>query len=117
MPIDHSPEPDSALDTIGTFVRVMNLHNPIIWLMHVGKIAPLTKHQHGVGLRNGEPLRAITTAATEQRIDLIAMPTAGRHRFLDALRGSTTERVLGMSFASCSPCRLNQKANIFDGLR
>ena len=71
VPIDHSPEPDSALDTIGTFVRAMNPYNPVIWLMHVGKIAPLTKHQHAVGLRNGEPLRAITTAATEQRIDLM----------------------------------------------
>jgi nucleotide-binding universal stress UspA family protein len=94
VPIDHSPEPDSALGTIGTFVRAMNPYNPVIWLMHVGKIPPLTKHQHAVGLWNGEPVRAIITAANEQRIDLIAMPTAGRHGFLDALRGSTTERVL-----------------------
>jgi nucleotide-binding universal stress UspA family protein len=32
--------------------------------------------------------------ARDQHVDLIAMPTAGRHGFLDALRGSTTEQVL-----------------------
>jgi nucleotide-binding universal stress UspA family protein len=29
-----------------------------------------------------------------QQANLIAMPTAGHHGFLDAVRGSTTERVL-----------------------
>jgi nucleotide-binding universal stress UspA family protein len=33
-------------------------------------------------------------AAIELDVDLIAMPTAGHHGVLDALRGSTTERVI-----------------------
>ncbi len=33
-------------------------------------------------------------AATEFDVDFIGMPTAGNHGVLDALRGSTTERVI-----------------------
>jgi nucleotide-binding universal stress UspA family protein len=33
-------------------------------------------------------------AAIEFDVDAIAMPTAGHHGILDALRGSTTERVI-----------------------
>ncbi len=36
----------------------------------------------------------IVAAAEDPPADLIALSTAGRHGFLDALRGSTTERVL-----------------------
>ena len=36
----------------------------------------------------------ILQTAEEQQADLIAMPTAGHHGFLDAMRGSTTERVV-----------------------
>jgi nucleotide-binding universal stress UspA family protein len=37
----------------------------------------------------------ILAVAGQCAADLIVMTTAGRHGFLDALRGSTTERVLG----------------------
>jgi nucleotide-binding universal stress UspA family protein len=37
---------------------------------------------------------SIIEAAGDWQPDLIGMPTAGHHGFLDALRGSTTERVL-----------------------
>src|SRR5262249_15832419 len=36
----------------------------------------------------------ILRIAQDHHADMIAMPTAGRDGFLDALRGSTTERVL-----------------------
>jgi nucleotide-binding universal stress UspA family protein len=39
-------------------------------------------------------VEAIVDAAIELDVDLIAMPTAGHHGVLDALRGSTTERVI-----------------------
>jgi hypothetical protein len=44
--------------------------------------------------RTGDVVSTILKAADEQQADLIAMPTAGHHGFLDAVRGSTTERVL-----------------------
>ena len=44
---------------------------------------------------------AIVDAANDWQPDLIGMPTAGHRGFLDALRGSTTERVLRQT-----PCPL-----------
>ena len=39
-------------------------------------------------------VESILDAASEASADVIIMATAGRNGFLDALRGSTTERVL-----------------------
>jgi nucleotide-binding universal stress UspA family protein len=39
-------------------------------------------------------VQSIVDAAIEFDADVIAMPTAGHHGVLDALRGSTTERVI-----------------------
>ena len=36
----------------------------------------------------------ILQAADEEQADLLAMPTASQHVFLDAVRGSTTERII-----------------------
>jgi nucleotide-binding universal stress UspA family protein len=47
--------------------------------------------------REGDPVDEIIAAAELVRADLIVMPTEGRHRVFDALRGSTTERVLRRS--------------------
>jgi len=42
----------------------------------------------------GEPADTILQTATEVRADLIVMTTDGPDGFLDALRGTTSERVL-----------------------
>ena len=42
----------------------------------------------------GPTVDSILSAANTYLADLLVMPTAGRHGFLDALRGSTTEQVL-----------------------
>jgi nucleotide-binding universal stress UspA family protein len=44
--------------------------------------------------REGDTVDTILAVAHECAADLIVMATAGRQGFLDALRGSTTERVL-----------------------
>ena len=44
--------------------------------------------------RDGDPVDEIAAAAEFVRADLIVMPTEGRQGVFDALRGSTTERVL-----------------------
>jgi nucleotide-binding universal stress UspA family protein len=44
--------------------------------------------------RQGDVVGEILAAARERRADLIVLTTRGRHGFLDALRGSTTERLL-----------------------
>jgi nucleotide-binding universal stress UspA family protein len=47
-----------------------------------------------VEVRQGDVVETILRTAAEIDADLIAMPTAGHHGIFDALRGSTTERVL-----------------------
>jgi Universal stress protein family/DnaJ domain len=68
-------------------------------LLHVGGSGPLIQSVSDgatvpVALRTGDVVSTILKAADEQKADLVAMPTSGHQGFLDAVRGSTTERVL-----------------------
>jgi nucleotide-binding universal stress UspA family protein len=98
VPVDHSPPPREALGTIREFVQSMEEQDAKIELLHVGESEPLIRWADGtiipVSLRSGDVVSTILKAAEEQQADLIAMPTAGHQGFLDAVRGSTTERVL-----------------------
>jgi nucleotide-binding universal stress UspA family protein len=94
VPVDHSP-PSEVLSSIRAFVRTMNKLDATIELMHVGETEPQIIEDGAVvpvTLHTGDPVSAILAAA--EQVDLIAMPTKGHHGFLDALRGSTTERVV-----------------------
>lgn len=44
--------------------------------------------------KTGDVIRGIVDTASDQEADLIVMSTDGRNGFLDALRGSHSERVL-----------------------
>jgi nucleotide-binding universal stress UspA family protein len=99
VPVDHSPPPVEALGTILEFVRTINGQVATIELMHVGGTGPLIQDVANgtvvpVTLRSGDVVSAILDEADKQQVEMIAMPTAGHHGFLDAMRGSTTERVL-----------------------
>jgi nucleotide-binding universal stress UspA family protein len=69
-------------------------------LLHVGRTAPSIETSSNsaplppVMLRHGNVARSIVDAAVEFDVDFISMPTAGHRGVLDALRGSTTERVV-----------------------
>ena len=64
--------------------------------MHVGDSAPkiVGVPDQSVEVVDGPIEETILRVAQDYHADMIAMPTAGHHGFLDALRGSTTERVL-----------------------
>lgn len=99
VPVDHSPPPSQALGIIQEFIKLMNQQAATIELMHVGETEPSIRRAADGALVpvtkwSGDVVSAILKAAEEQLADLIAMPTAGHHGFLDAMRGSTTERVL-----------------------
>jgi len=98
VPVDHSPPPMEALGTIREFVQSMEEQDAKIELLHVGESEPLIRWADGtiipVSLRSGDVVSTILKAAEAQQADLIAMPTAGHQGFLDAVRGSTSERVL-----------------------
>jgi len=99
VPVDHSPPASEVLGTIQEFTELMNGRSATIELMHVGETVPSVRRAADgtlvpVTKRNGDVVSTILDAAEEQQADLIAMPAAGHHGFLDALRGSTTERVM-----------------------
>lgn len=107
IPIDHDPPPAGPLEHIMGFARLVAGMDAEERLLHVGGDAPALhrktdpRRRVPVAVRKGDAVEAIVAAAKEWPADLIGMPTAGHHGFLDALRGSTTERVLRQA-----PCPL-----------
>lgn len=69
-------------------------------LLHVGKRPLALVDDNGVPLdlpillRDGAVVDTILAAAGELDVDMIAMPTPGRHGLLDAVRGSVSAQVL-----------------------
>lgn len=99
FPVDHQPSAQAALGAIKQFCHALGAQ-PAIHALHIGADAPALSTSANpadtlaVELRTGSIVDNILQAATELKANLIAMPTAGHHGVLDALRGSTTERVL-----------------------
>lgn len=93
VPVDHAPAPQQAVALLKTIVEGLDIG---IDFVHVGAVAPVVLD------REGEPLsvRRIVGPVVETLLDqarqasLIAMPMVGRHGLLDAIRGSTTERIV-----------------------
>jgi nucleotide-binding universal stress UspA family protein len=102
VPIDLSPTPGEAIKTVHHITKLLiGSAHYTVHLLHVGRSEPTMRVTtmdrspfRGVILRSGNVPKTIVDAAIEFDVDLIAMPTAGRHGILDALRGSTTERVI-----------------------
>lgn len=94
MPVEASVPPLDAFRHIADFAHAMNPAADVM-LLHVGEDLPifdgLLPH---IELRQGPVIETILAYAKEIKADLIAMPTQGRRGLLDALRGTTTERVL-----------------------
>src|SRR5262249_59795366 len=84
---------------IQRFGRLLTGANVAVDLLHVGEAARRLRVASSgallpVILRSGNVMKSIVDAAIEFDVDAIAMPTAGHHGVLDALRDSTTERVI-----------------------
>ncbi len=101
VPVDFSPAPGPALAAVQRFCALMTDAKIAVDVLHVGNKAPPlhdastnARSLPPVMLRSGNVVQTIVDAAIELDVDLIGMPTAGHHGVLDALRGSTTERVI-----------------------
>ena len=109
VPVDRSPDPAAAIEFARRVAEVGGDERVTITLLHVGPengmphIAPADGKRSSFRrmVREGDPVEQILAAADEIEADLIVMPTAGRTGVFDALRGSTTERVL-----RSAPCPL-----------
>jgi nucleotide-binding universal stress UspA family protein len=102
IPVDRAPDPGAAIEFARRAAEVAGDGNVTITLLHVGGAydVPGVPARDGDGwrltweTRTGDPVDEIVKAADSLRAHLIVMPTEGRHGVFDALRGSTTERVL-----------------------
>lgn len=102
MPVDSKPDPAPAIAAVARLVEMLDAQAAALHLLHVGPaaeapalqvsgwLAPRVRRHH----RTGPVVEAITAEADAVDADLLVMTTEGRHGFLDALRGSTTEAVL-----------------------
>jgi nucleotide-binding universal stress UspA family protein len=101
VPVDHAPAPDRAIRAARCLAHLLAGANVTIQLLHVGKTAPVINKEVWdseasipITIRYGNVVQTIVDAAVEYDADFICRPTAGHHGILDAMRGSTTERVI-----------------------
>jgi len=103
IPVTSQPAPQPAINAALRLLRGENRPGAQFTLLHCGQAPdmPAVELPSTTGgpevrrlARPGDPVGGILAAAREIAADLVVMATAGHHDFLDALRGSTTERVL-----------------------
>ncbi len=102
VPVDDAPPPAVALQAVASLIELLDAQEARLHLLHVGGdgAAPTPGLPAWLGARTeqltlpGPVVETIVAAADQLDVDLIVMATEGRHGFLDALRGSTTEAVL-----------------------
>jgi len=83
-------------------VQALRLPSGNVTLLHAGPAEEIPALQVAADpgwnwqfkTQEGEPVEVILQAAADSSADLIVMSTEGPHGFLDALRGSTSTRVL-----------------------
>jgi nucleotide-binding universal stress UspA family protein len=102
VPVDRRPSPQAAIDAAASVARLFDSRDVIFTALHVGPEAdfPRVRFPTDAGWewvaasRQGGVEQQILKVADDTDVDLIVMATEGHHGFLDALRGSTTERVV-----------------------
>jgi nucleotide-binding universal stress UspA family protein len=102
IPVARSPRPQPAIEAAVRLVEKFKCSEGTFILMHVGDrgTMPTLSCPEVIGwewtkeLRTGDVIQSIVDTAKDLQADLIVMPTDGRNGFLDALRGSHSERVL-----------------------
>ena len=100
IPIAETPSPRGALATAARLVKQLKCDEGNFTLLHVGETEPEIAKPKVDGwrwrplLKKGNVIDQIVKTAGKIDADLIVMSTDGRNGFLDALRGSHSERVL-----------------------
>jgi nucleotide-binding universal stress UspA family protein len=102
VPVDSRPRPGLALEAAWRIARLFVDEPVALELLHVGEAGGFPEVEVEPGrwskvdrsVRNGQVVEQIVAAAEHGGAELIVMATAGHQGFLDAVRGSTTERVL-----------------------
>jgi nucleotide-binding universal stress UspA family protein len=102
IPVDHVPSPQPALDAAAAITFALRQPQVSFILLHIGNESDMPQvnvptHAGWVwetSVRSGDVVEQIQRVESECSADLIVMSSVGKTGFLDALRGSTTERVV-----------------------
>ena len=102
IPVARKPHAQPAVDAVARLVQALRLPSGNVTLLHAGPAEEIPALQVAADpgwnwqfkTQEGEPVEVILQAAADSSADLIVMSTEGPHGFLDALRGSTSTRVL-----------------------
>jgi hypothetical protein len=102
VPVDHEPDAQAAVEEAFFLAEGLGCRDVEFKLLHIGtdKGMPTLFLPHQSDYRwkerlvNGDVVQTIEREAEQWTPDLIVFTTEGHRDFLDALRGSTTERVL-----------------------
>jgi nucleotide-binding universal stress UspA family protein len=109
IPVASTPDAQPAIQAAARLAYRLNCSEGLFTVLHVGESdgMPALRYPEVPGWRwstttkSGHVIDVILEEALNVEADLIVMSTDGRHGFLDALRGSHSERVL-----HGSPCPL-----------
>jgi nucleotide-binding universal stress UspA family protein len=99
VPIDAGVELFPSIYRLEALTRRISM-DAELHFFHVGAQAPALRDSKGdflhapVQVRQGPLLETILEAARRMAVDVIAMPTAGRHGLIGALRSGVTARIL-----------------------
>jgi nucleotide-binding universal stress UspA family protein len=102
IPITSKPRPQPAVEVAASLIRNLQLPPGTVTLLHAGSAgdSPAVNTPNDTGWtwnrisKEGEPTDVILEVAQSINADLMVMTTDGPDRFLDGLRGTTSERVL-----------------------
>lgn len=102
VPIVKKPRPEPSIQFVQQLIQGLGLTSGVVTLLHAGnsETIPFVKHPLDGGwiwnrvCFEGDSTESILQAAKCTNADLIVMTTDGPDRFLDGLRGTTSERVL-----------------------
>ena len=102
IPVAAKPRAQPAIAAVARMIRALGLPQGKVRLLHVGPGAEMPPlhipadpgWDWNVHCLEGDPVEVIAQIAGAANSDLIVMATEGPHGFLDALRGSTSARVL-----------------------
>lgn len=100
LPIANHPSPRAAIDAASELITMLKLPAGNVTLLYVGdegdvptiRLPESSAWTWKTVIQQGNVVENILQIAASH--DLVVMTTEGRHGFLDALRGSTTEQVL-----------------------
>ncbi|ETW95047.1 MAG: hypothetical protein ETSY1_32255 [Candidatus Entotheonella factor] len=111
LPVDRVPPPQDAIDIAADLTRAFGVEQVAFTLLYIGAEGdqPMMQLPQRDGwtwntvVRQGHVVEQILEVAAHCAADLIVMTTQGHQGFLDALRGSTSERVVrgGSLSSSC----------------